>query len=270
MKMPNELGLYDFGARHYTPVLPRWLTMDPVAEKYYGISPYTYCINNPLVYKDDKGDDVVLVGKSGSSVTIQTKQIDINVNVSKLGINWGGNYQLQGDRLLSTALDIAGIFDQSGTADILNAKLQFDSGETFAGIMSTVSAIPAVGDLAKLSRIGKDVRVLTDAIAAVDTGAKWTKSLRSNMVRELERAGRTVKEGMHVLPVKFEKEFKNAGIDINNPKYGAWLSRHHHLSKARKYNDGWEEFFKSNRSPSVDDIEKEAKRLMHTVYEYEY
>ena len=65
----------------------------------------------------------------------------------------GGNYQLHGDRLLSTALDIAGIFDQSGTSDIINAKLQFDSGESFAGVMSLFSAVPAIGDFAKLSRV---------------------------------------------------------------------------------------------------------------------
>ena len=29
----------DFGARHYSPVLRRWLTPDPLSEKYYGISP---------------------------------------------------------------------------------------------------------------------------------------------------------------------------------------------------------------------------------------
>lgn len=55
MKMPNELGLYDFGARHYTPVLPRWLTMDPLAEKYYHISPYVYCAGNPINLVDPNG-----------------------------------------------------------------------------------------------------------------------------------------------------------------------------------------------------------------------
>ncbi|MBP5383002.1 MAG: hypothetical protein J6Y45_06585, partial [Bacteroidales bacterium] len=30
----------DFGARNYSPALGRWLTPDPLSEKYYGISPY--------------------------------------------------------------------------------------------------------------------------------------------------------------------------------------------------------------------------------------
>ena len=39
---------YDFGARNYLPSIPRWTTMDPLAEKYYSISPYVYCAGNPV------------------------------------------------------------------------------------------------------------------------------------------------------------------------------------------------------------------------------
>lgn len=45
----------DFGARHYSPVLRRWLTPDPLSEKYYGISPYAYCAGNPVNYIDPDG-----------------------------------------------------------------------------------------------------------------------------------------------------------------------------------------------------------------------
>ena len=45
----------DFGARHYSPVLRRWLTPDPLSEKYYGISPYVYCAGNPVNYIDPDG-----------------------------------------------------------------------------------------------------------------------------------------------------------------------------------------------------------------------
>ena len=39
---------YDFGARNYLPALPRWSAMDPLAEKYYSVSPYVYCAGNPV------------------------------------------------------------------------------------------------------------------------------------------------------------------------------------------------------------------------------
>lgn len=59
----SGVALYDFGARHYTTTLPRWLTMDPLAEKYYGVSPYVYCDNDPLSITDFKGDSLAVLNQ---------------------------------------------------------------------------------------------------------------------------------------------------------------------------------------------------------------
>ena len=54
MEWQNEMdiNLYDFGARNYDPALGRWMNVDPLAEKYPSISPYTYAYNNPVYYID--------------------------------------------------------------------------------------------------------------------------------------------------------------------------------------------------------------------------
>ena len=58
----------DFGARQYSPALRRWMTPDPLSEKYYGISPYAFCANNPVNIVDADGEvigfvmDVISVG----------------------------------------------------------------------------------------------------------------------------------------------------------------------------------------------------------------
>ena len=39
----------------YDSKLVRWNTYDPMAEKYYGINPYVYCMNDPNNYIDPKG-----------------------------------------------------------------------------------------------------------------------------------------------------------------------------------------------------------------------
>ncbi|MDD6582278.1 MAG: hypothetical protein PUF10_06350 [Bacteroidales bacterium] len=42
-------------ARHYHPALSLWLSVDPMADKYPGVSPYVYCANNPVRLKDEDG-----------------------------------------------------------------------------------------------------------------------------------------------------------------------------------------------------------------------
>ena len=45
----HGLDEYDSEARWYYPALMRTTTQDPLAEKYYDISPYAWCANNPMI-----------------------------------------------------------------------------------------------------------------------------------------------------------------------------------------------------------------------------
>ena len=64
------LDLYDFGARMYSPSNMRWLTMDPLCEKYYDISPYVYCAGDPVNYFDPDGRDVYGLKDDGGIVLL--------------------------------------------------------------------------------------------------------------------------------------------------------------------------------------------------------
>ena len=48
----------DFGARLYDPRTAAWLSQDPMAEKYYPISPYAYCAGNPVNLVDPDGMEI--------------------------------------------------------------------------------------------------------------------------------------------------------------------------------------------------------------------
>lgn len=54
-------GWYDFEARMYDPAIGRFMQTDPMAEKYYWISPYAYCANNPIKFVDPTGEEQIRV-----------------------------------------------------------------------------------------------------------------------------------------------------------------------------------------------------------------
>ena len=51
----HGLDLYDYGARLYDPAAAFWTSPDPLCEKYYNISPYAFCNDNPVTFIDPDG-----------------------------------------------------------------------------------------------------------------------------------------------------------------------------------------------------------------------
>jgi RHS repeat-associated protein len=55
-ELDKETGLYYYGARYYDPAEGYFLSVDPLAEKYYFQSPCVYAENNPVVFRDINGE----------------------------------------------------------------------------------------------------------------------------------------------------------------------------------------------------------------------
>ena len=166
------LGLYDFGSRFYDPTLGRWFNVDPKLEF---VSPYGYCANNPVLYIDPNGEDIVLTISKDVTVTVATRLIDLKITVP----DWTGarklftkSITLQGDEILLAALDIVGIVDPTGIADALSASLYAQQGDLVNAMVSGVGLIPYLGDFAKMFRMKNHFKILS---MAVESGAGAAK-----------------------------------------------------------------------------------------------
>ncbi len=53
-ELEEDLGLntYDYGARSYMPDVVRWRSIDPHADSYFSVTPYSSFANNPISFVD--------------------------------------------------------------------------------------------------------------------------------------------------------------------------------------------------------------------------
>ena len=100
----HRLDLYDYGARQYDPVIGQFTQIDPLCEKYYHISPYAYCNNNPIKYIDPDGRSTQV--KKLEDGTYQVIGGDINDkdrNIYVYTQDENGNYTKRGYSIGVTA-----------------------------------------------------------------------------------------------------------------------------------------------------------------------
>ena len=75
----SETGYSYFGSRYYNSDLSIWLSVDPMADKYPSLSPYTYCANNSVKIVDPNGEDLVKVTVPGKNNKTQKIIVDSKI-----------------------------------------------------------------------------------------------------------------------------------------------------------------------------------------------
>lgn len=76
----HGFNMYDYGARFYDQTLGCWHSMDPLAEKYYSVSPYAYCAGNPVMFVDPDGRYILnVVSGISNSLLNYSSQVAANL-----------------------------------------------------------------------------------------------------------------------------------------------------------------------------------------------
>ncbi|HYV46080.1 MAG TPA: hypothetical protein VFA20_14520 [Myxococcaceae bacterium] len=93
--------------------------------------------------------------------------------------------------------------------------------------------------------------------SSAPTPPKLRGFTEDNFRENLGRLTGHVPEGTdahHVLPQEFRSQCRRAGINIDDPRYGAWWERTAHQQASSAYNNEWRKFFRNNPSPSAEQI----------------
>ena len=132
-----NIPLLDFGARMYNPTIARWTTSDPMSEKYYGISPYVYCLGNPISIIDPNGMDIWTMDEKGNVVWV--KESDDH----RL-------YYMNNDGLLSD--DYVSVSDRSILDDLTKTEAKVDGGKE----VSSHTSKSGINDIFKVFKFASD------------------------------------------------------------------------------------------------------------------
>jgi DNA/RNA non-specific endonuclease len=98
------------------------------------------------------------------------------------------------------ALDIVGIFDPTPTADLVNAGISAWRGDGWGAFLSVLSAVPYIGDVAKLGKLGKWAQTIASAVEAAATNPAARQALEPALRRISELIGSLPARGLDALP----------------------------------------------------------------------
>ena len=200
----HGFNIYDSGARLQYTLVPRFSTMDPLLEKYYDISPYVYCANNPVRFVDPDGRDwYEYTDKDGNTQTMWRKSQDKTYKDSSGNIwnNIGENYLfINGDNatlFTQHKNDKGELYLSSSSYNLADEKSANTLTSTLGDILSKGSAM--AGGLGGSAEGSNATFRLTNSKGALDfkfygngwKGNQWiTTNSISNLGKVVQRAGK--------------------------------------------------------------------------------
>ena len=250
-------GFYYYGARYYEPSLSRWLSTDPLAEKYQDFSPYNYTLNNPINLVDPDGMQVgdpvngikVLISK-GTFSTKQFVEEDYKREQTATTILSSTiTYNMYDDNdkfLLSASVTRTSTYrttiNGNGTA-ISETTRTRTSSVVLTNNSGVVNTLDDIGHSSKTASITMHNDLVNDVVSITKTGLTYVDKAKirtENALKIAEYGEKTIETGLVTLATrspKFSSKIaiirEGAETVIPTSYFGAMKSRVRNLPNNR-------------------------------------
>lgn len=146
----HGLDEYDSKARWYYPAICRTTTMDPLAEKYYSTSPYTWCGNNFVSIVDPDGRYIEVISSSDSTYQVVGGQLNNDRGIYVVEQHEEG-YQRTGEKI-GNMLTTHSFFDEESNEVMKGATINLNDNSGNEFIEDFMHNTPSI-----LSYMGRDI-----------------------------------------------------------------------------------------------------------------
>ena len=160
LQTSHAVNLYDFEARYYDPIFG-FTTMDPLCEKYYGVSPYSYCAGNPVNRIDPDGRETRVAINNDGTYRVIGGELNNDRNIYVYTQDKDGKYTIRGSSIGLT----------TSTTSFYNSDA--NNGEGAWAVGCIINPNDKSGDNFLASIILNNPAMFDDYIANAGNGGKY-------------------------------------------------------------------------------------------------
>ncbi len=197
----SETGFSYFGARYYdSDLMTGWLSVDPMADKYPGLSPYAYCANNPVKLVDPDGEFPFVTNIVGAAISMFVEYGgQVVENLAEKGFVMDALTDVD---FLDLGVAAVEGFVTSGTNIVKKAVVK-TATEVGASIVTNAVDISTDGDV-KINAVTEiGVGVITDRVGEIKV---LNKKLHSPIPKSANKAVKEARAEKGSLPTKQAKQ----------------------------------------------------------------